>query len=1040
VRGDRDGNGEEDPKGGKYWCNGKGELWWTRYISDRRWLGMGDWMARYYVIGGKMEPDVKLPEEMFGKMAGKHPFYEAQFPWAVGRREGEQVKAEVRKVDIRTSDEGFGAVVGDGWYIDPITLKKVQGMPPTVETGSGSGAAKTSSLEESKSTEDCHPKNIAFKAESPVSDLGKSEIDAFASKTTLSEPPKASQSSKPWLTREGFSTAEESSDSRPGIAKIESSLDRRLREDGKEMPIPTNSDFSTSSQGNPTNGKPLCETPARKVLEYRVEENTAEDVDLLRASDIRASSKFRVAAEKESYEVKQGRWDKLEEFWKNRDQTLENEHEKELNEIRQQLYKARDKRKKAKETTLGTGGQMADFNPPMDVDPEASVIGRLHQGMLLKPAKDDTCGEPSQIFQNDMANSTLVQVPIQKTTTAEHQRQDKAMEAAKMGQERKEKAQKASDAILASEVAAQKIAMAALENRQNFTKLKDDVPLSVFAEWNLQQKSLKSSDEREQQEKDKALVNEVKCIYEEEYGTIDAEHRQPNAAAPAKGAETRTIQTDSKMSEMRQPQPSTPPAGTASKEIKKKLSRMQKDLKRLQKNIDRSRKKLDRKPSQLSLGLESPSYKPSSKAGVSPRRISDETDAHANSPQIGTSRQTVVQHLSNECDSKRGLPTQQFSGNGREYAAVQGLREYDEAPRQPTDSSQQTRNEKNTLLEGSRNYHGLHVNQHANQRKRKQDITSVLASFGLPQRRTCSKLDEEVQEHVPALDRDAARRRNDTGPQVYKVLALNSASKKVEVTTTTSSLNGCTKHRSVSTILVHLEQPTKFFSHMDSLGAAGYELIDGNRTMLIYKQVENAQPDSTGAMQNTIKKFLKANGELNSEAAASSFVETRRGDSDAPGVVLGAAASQARPVPSQAVEATTQTTTETATPSSTHGPAPDLTTTTNSSPLIYREEPVFTGSQAPSARARTRRQERLNQQWQQQIQTDMHALQAGERSRKTRQRTQALTAAALLLALGAAGPYVLGALAESKRAEAEDKRREAEALRREARMQRGGWF
>lgn len=72
---------------------------------------------------------------------------------------------------------------------------------------------------------------------------------------------------------------------------------------------------------------------------------------------------------------------------------------------------------------------------------------------------------------------------------------------------------------------------------------------------------------------------------------------------------------------------------------------------------------------------------------------------------------------------------------------------------------------------------------------------------------------------------------------IYKILALDTKSNEVAVATTTSSI----KHkssvpRSAAGVLVHLNQPAKYFSHIERLDAKGFQLVSGSRTMLVYRR------------------------------------------------------------------------------------------------------------------------------------------------------------------------------------------------------------
>ena len=81
-------------------------------------------------------------------------------------------------------------------------------------------------------------------------------------------------------------------------------------------------------------------------------------------------------------------------------------------------------------------------------------------------------------------------------------------------------------------------------------------------------------------------------------------------------------------------------------------------------------------------------------------------------------------------------------------------------------------------------------------------------------------------------------KRSEERTYIYKILALDVASNEVAMATTTSSI----KHkssipRSAASILVHLDQAPKYFSHMERLDADGFQLVSGGRTMLVYRGI-----------------------------------------------------------------------------------------------------------------------------------------------------------------------------------------------------------
>ncbi|KAL9119908.1 MAG: hypothetical protein Q9187_003539, partial [Circinaria calcarea] len=76
---------------------------------------------------------------------------------------------------------------------------------------------------------------------------------------------------------------------------------------------------------------------------------------------------------------------------------------------------------------------------------------------------------------------------------------------------------------------------------------------------------------------------------------------------------------------------------------------------------------------------------------------------------------------------------------------------------------------------------------------------------------------------------------------IYKILALNHSTHEVTSVTTTSSLHEQSSlPRSAPAILSHLSYPANFIPHLEALEGTDFELIAGNRNMLLYKKFNKA--------------------------------------------------------------------------------------------------------------------------------------------------------------------------------------------------------
>ena len=309
------------------------------------------------------------------------------------------------------------------------------------------------------------------------------------------KPPTASStSSEPgrgWLPREGFgnkghkvdgssqrSSTNASSESRKGSNnKIESALDRHVK------------DMNKSSGQNPANSSPL---------KYPIRETTEEDIDLLRASDVRASAGICKRVSKPTTAEQQERRAILSDDYESRNHQLDRRLEEEL---RSQKTASENAKKHA---------EVNDSSLKYSQD-HPVAISEIKKSSLNMPI-DETLPSESE---------TLLSVP----TSLSQREARKRLEARRAHE---------------IEVNAQKVAMEAIETRDNIGPSQCNIEaiesqragksgkasnIDVFA-------SRPSPQESDQQlAKDKALIRDIQSIYEDQYGIIDVYHRQPSLGA-----------------------------------------------------------------------------------------------------------------------------------------------------------------------------------------------------------------------------------------------------------------------------------------------------------------------------------------------------------------------------------------------------------------------------------------------------------------------------------------------------------------------------
>ena len=352
------------------------------------------------------------------------------------------------------------------------------------------------------------------------------------------------QGTSSWLAQEGFTrrnnevskTAAVTNAKGPGAmpttAKIESALDRHHRA------IATPSD-----------------KPHGVSLSCDCEEETTDDVDLLRPSDVRASAGLRGKPANESLAENQERHQRLEQDFNNRSVDTERALTQEL-ASEERMTKTGPQPKleiSASSAWLNEIAENAPLVPAADTSTPQAV--RKHPETKARPAKDNAARLTAQIVP------LKIRLDAMKADYAE-------LRQRWIAQKRRQKTQK----IHEEEVNAQKEAMQAMATRssdpifkpeaariegkdcvsrpvsrtlQSFYPGEGDMASNVheFARsdrW-YKKRAPHADDETnsklEKLSRDRALIREIRGIYEEAYGLIDTAHRQPTFAEETKEAQ-----------------------------------------------------------------------------------------------------------------------------------------------------------------------------------------------------------------------------------------------------------------------------------------------------------------------------------------------------------------------------------------------------------------------------------------------------------------------------------------------------------------------
>ena len=514
----------------------------------------------------------KAEEDPFGLLFGRYWTREAnsagvsgadgQQPSASVKSQGAMPKAEktvsnpgTLKDDVRahrpkTKDEEksktkavFTESGEQEYEIDPITMRKV---PKTVSPTAPPAESKVDrSPKNSQESSDIPIKRFRKPSEDSTSSHLSSKDQALSNKTSdaSSITPTQPQNAKSWLAREGFGRkqevvsetqptpkVQEDVKSRMSATKIESALDRHLKR--------------RSSADHKSE---------RPALQYWPKENTTDDVDLLRPSDVRASAGLRGRAAKESDAEKQARQQRLEKEYEKR--SLEWEAQLAQEVTAEAIEKSGNR--EMKDPITASWVNLLSANEPSVSENTTSADKQAPEPSQHGPETPKTLTPVNAAYprQADIIRTQLVSLKVRlDAVKADYE----ALRQRWLVETRRERAKKKANEIHEDEVTAQKQAMEAMEMRsakqddatlsagdkvekkpeprqlQSFLPGEGDMASNVheFAgrdRW-YKRKAPHALDDPVKLlklAKDRELIREVRSIYEDRYGTIDTKHRQP---------------------------------------------------------------------------------------------------------------------------------------------------------------------------------------------------------------------------------------------------------------------------------------------------------------------------------------------------------------------------------------------------------------------------------------------------------------------------------------------------------------------------------
>ena len=592
------------------------------------------------------------------------------------------------------------------FMIDPITLRKVPRVRPEI---SASPAASPQ-----QQTEPVHPDAQGieisvrkFKPSIPLSDLGKEEIEALS--PTKAEPIKlAGFASQPWLVREGFKPAPYSS--RP----IKSAL------------------AASSVEGTPSHSSKIepalnrlssLKGKAQPALVYSTPKDNNEDIDMLRARDVRAASGYIKRKAIPSTAAAEKRREKLEEDFTK----AQTKHAGEVNTVLAARFapqngESSNKRKKGTIIPQSSdNGQAKEFAHLVK-----SAVAKVGDTLTLK---DNKSSEKLQ----DLCVTLLRILKASENIKREQETRFPILES-----------------MLEEEIRTVKVAFDKFENRHKIgVPAKGDEAHKAFQPATTTLSERLTAEDEARKQRDKTLVREIRNIYEEKYGAINTDHRQPETSEASESKSASQISNTT-------PEPSIKAQQSSSSDV----------------------------------------------LPESTPRVVQELPTSVEVPQA------TLKHT----------PLSQAQNNEAAISQKQCL----------TSLKQQTRDEQ--------------------------------LPFGVSSgSSTGAQMPAKSRSSSENFDSAATARQTEPVRYVYRLLAMDRLKQTVVSTTTSSTLfQTPAPLRSASDILTHLDHPYKYFDHMGTLEAQGYELVAGTRNLLVYRKQTESSPKTQEDALSPVKPPSRA--------------------------------------------------------------------------------------------------------------------------------------------------------------------------------------
>ena len=389
------------------------------------------------------------------------------------RAETEQCYSNMTGQDPSLSPSSFE------YDIDPISMRKVLKRPlARGQTSSGTRENMDEGVNiPVKPFMTASSTTLSQDQTAPLKDkVSKASLDKIPTSPQVNTIPtsQADGNVQDWLAQEGFGSKNQAASM--AIAPPETKLQTSTTEPKfSSLRIESALDRHLASRTPPTRSK----------LQYDPKENKTEDIDLLRASDVRASSGLRGRTPKETAEEQQGRRNRLAADYKNRVQDLERQFAEEIGALK---------------------GKQEEINGATDIPNTSKQMSQERVGALSSESTLQESNKQQAISQT-YENTDNGDKPAQKIPTVQNLgAQPTVAQWAQPG-----------EGDMASNVHE-------FANRDRWYKKKAP-------------HAMEQSEPRViQAAKDRALVREIRGIYEDTYGVIDTKHRQSANDLPEAGA------------------------------------------------------------------------------------------------------------------------------------------------------------------------------------------------------------------------------------------------------------------------------------------------------------------------------------------------------------------------------------------------------------------------------------------------------------------------------------------------------------------------